>query len=105
MNMQIENVNVSLPKKQCPICNCEHFFSQRYSNAVCKNCCLKAVDEFGNSVKYYNTNICGGFESIHIIDNIIVKKQDHYCWIDEKKCYSDEARFGGIVIEIIPKVL
>ena len=100
--IKVENsTNATELKKECPICKCDQIFIPRYPNAVCNECCSKAIDEFGNSVKYRNIDECGGFESIHMICGKNVKKDDHICWIDGKKCYSTEARFGGIVTSII----
>lgn len=88
-------------KSSCAICKSEIFYSQRYPNAVCNNCREKTIDSSGNPVYHCNVDEQGGFESIHIIGENKIKKNDHDCWIDGIKCYSDEARFGGIIIQRI----
>ena len=36
---------------------------------------------------------------------LLLKKKEHECWVNNGtkniKCYADEARFGGIVIQIM----
>lgn len=101
--LELEKAKAAAPKTKCQICKSEQIYHQRYPNAVCNKCCSKAIDKFGNPVAYCNTGEWGGFESVHSVGNEIVRKEDHSCWINEIECYSDEARFGGIVIETINK--
>lgn len=39
----------------------------------------------------------GGFKAV--VDEIQEEGEDHICYIEGVKCWADEARFGGIVIE------
>ena len=48
-------------------------------------------------IDFYNEEITGGFYSV--VNN--VKGKIHECYVNNIKCYADEARFGGIVISII----
>lgn len=102
---------------KCGVCKTTKIpTSQRYPNLVCGECIKKAVDIDGNIVTYSNDNYSGGFISYHHVvnsnsnantipnDNVeIVQKNDHDCWINGYKCYANEARFGGIVIELLEK--
>ena len=63
---------------------------------ICHECVLLATTENGESIKFYNIDHSGGFLSI-VND---VKGEIHECLINNKKCYADEARFGGIVIQL-----
>ena len=89
--------------KICPICkNNLDYYTPRYPNMICGNCSetndVKDID--GNSVSYENESVMGGFISLHNINGKIIKRQDHNCWIGGIKCYADESRFGGIVIQV-----
>jgi len=76
---------------------------ERYPRMLCINCInstnIKDLD--GNNVYFENEDFSGGFISIHTIDNKQVIKKDHYCLINGIRCYADEARFGGIVIQAL----
>ena len=39
----------------------------------------------------------GGFKAV--VDETQEEGEDHICYIEGVKCWADEARFGGIVIE------
>ena len=85
----------------CPICK-DHldYFTNRYPNAICNKCSnCEISDGFGNIVSFANVDFSGGFVSLHKINNTIEKKEEHICWIKGIKCYANEARFGGIVIQ------
>jgi len=85
---------------KCPICDNTKEYSERYPNSVCNDCVSKALDKDGNVVKFYNTEMFGyGFMSIHYINNKKINREDHECYIDNIKCFAEEARFGGIVIQ------
>jgi len=97
---------------KCPICleTLTHF-CPRYPKAICSKCADSNIkDNDGNLVSFHNIYISGGFISKHTINNnynnsVIVEKKEHECWvnngIENIKCYADEARFGGIVIQIM----
>ena len=97
---------------KCPICleTLTHF-SPRYPKAICSKCAdSKIKDNDGNLVSFHNIDISGGFISKHTINNnynnsVIVEKKEHECWVNngkrDIKCYADEARFGGIVIQVM----
>ncbi len=90
--------------KVCKCCNnVITFQSERYPRIVCSQCSSldNIIDSDGNKVYFENESIFGGFISVHDIDNMLVKKSDHICYINNIKCYADEARFGGIVIQTI----
>jgi hypothetical protein len=82
------------------VCKKQFINITRYSKIICEKCYDKDIyDKEGNLVKFYNEGIGGGFISEHIINNKRVVKKEHECYINGIKCYADEARFGGIVIE------
>ena len=81
--------------KKCPICDNDMYFLERYPNMICNQCFDNTVTKDGLEIKFYNENITGGFYSL--VNN--KKGNIHECYINNKKCYADEARFGGIVIQ------
>ena len=87
---------------ECPICNTNMRRLIRYPLSICDTCCSKEnmKDISGNLVDFANTSIGGGFVSLHTIDGTIIQKEDHICFVKGVKCYAEEARFGGIVIQM-----
>jgi len=81
----------------CPTCTKQITLSQRYPDAVCSECYELTVTENGDKIMFGNESIFGGFMSI------VNDKEGtiHECYINGKKCYADEARFGGIVIQVV----
>lgn len=84
--------------QECPICAVEIEKSRRYPNCVCFDCSKRARDENGRLLKFHNIDLSGGFVGFYVDTN--EKYESRVCYIDDVKCYADEARFGGIVIEI-----
>jgi hypothetical protein len=99
------NINNIKVIHNCPICkDVLEYFTNRYPNAICNKCASsEIIDSFGNPVSFANVDCTGGFISFHKINNTIVKKEEHICWIKGFKCYANEMRFGGIVIQTIEK--
>lgn len=81
----------------CPICSTPVRHFTRYPRAVCNNCYGKACNAQGRKLSFFNTSISGGFEAI--VTETKEKYQSHTCYINGVKCWADEARFGGIVIQ------
>ena len=84
-------------QKSCPICNeiMKNYY-ERYPNMVCYKCSGKTLTDKGDKIEFYNVDGSGGFYSL--INNI--KDDIHECYIHKRKCYADEARFGGIVVQL-----
>ena len=90
-------------ENKCPLCfEVMNYYTSRYPKMICQNCANSdIIDNFGNKVTFVNIDIYGGFMSLHKIDDKVVQKQEHIRWIKDTKCYANEARFGGIVIQIV----
>lgn len=87
---------------KCPICENNMNYFARYPKAVCGDCVELTTDKTGNKVKFYNSDMLGsGFYSVHDIENKKIKKEDHECYINNIKCYAEEGRFGGIIIQLV----
>ena len=86
------------PSHPCPICSNPVRHRERYPLAVCQNCYNKACDAEGQKLVFFNLSMSGGFRAM-VVDTEKVYPS-HICYIENKKCWADEARFGGIVIQI-----
>jgi len=94
--------------QKCPLCLGRLLqFSPRYPKAICGKCAASDItDSDNNFVSFHNIDLTGGFISRHIINNDnVIEKAEHICWIhngkENIKCYANEARFGGIVIQVL----
>jgi hypothetical protein len=64
---------------------------EQYPQAVCPTCYDQACDAHGQTLRFFNVSMSGGFGAV-IADS-------HVCYIEGVACWADEARFGGIVIQ------
>ena len=85
-------------KQSCPICKTLVSPSERYRRYVCAECASRASDEQGRKLAFGNIDFGGGFQAAYADTG--EKREGHECFIDGVKCWADEARFGGIVIEV-----
>jgi hypothetical protein len=88
-----------MDKQYCPICSSSVEPNKRYPRYVCSACAAKASSPDGRLLEFGNTDIGGGFV-VAYADNG-AEYRSHDCYIDNIKCYANEARFGGIVIEVV----
>ena len=86
----------------CPICGGATKTLPRYPRRVCGTCAAKASDGSGRTLEFFNTSFGGGFIAYYADSNQTEIYPSHRCFIDGIRCYADEARFGGIVIEALP---
>ena len=76
-------------------------FNPRYPKAICEECSKNLKDDEGFNVSYFNSEMFGGFMSVHDVNRTKVEKQDQTCYCNVIKCYAEEARMGGIVIQTV----
>lgn len=81
----------------CPICSKSVEPNLRYPRYVCSECADKALSKDGRILTFFNLSIGGGFGAQYTDTG--EEYSSHDCYIDGVKCFADEARFGGIVIE------
>lgn len=74
-------------------------FNPRYPRAVCPHCAEKACDSQGRPLAFYNEGASGGFIAIFRESGQPYPSQE--CFINGARCYVEEARFGGIVIQVV----
>jgi hypothetical protein len=82
----------------CPICALRVPIVPRYPRALCARCSGESADETGRRLEFFNTSISGGFEARY--QDTGETRNGHTCYVRGKRCYADEARFGGIVVEL-----
>ncbi|GAB3643610.1 hypothetical protein GCM10027423_42470 [Spirosoma arcticum] len=81
----------------CPICGVGQPASPRYRHYVCGRCVDRAADEAGNRLLFYNYDMSGGLlvrraDTNETVDTTV-------CWIDGVRCFVQEGRFGGFVVQ------
>lgn len=85
--------------QHCPICQKKVTPDPRYPRSVCADCASRAQSADGRLLEFFNTDLSGGFVARY--RDTLETYRSHACWIDGVPCHADEARFGGIVIEVI----
>ena len=83
--------------QRCPICRKEQPVDPRYPNHLCEACVDRAVDESGRALRFSNVGMSGGFVASYADTGD--KRDSHVCYVDGVKCWADEARFGGVVVQ------
>ncbi len=84
----------------CPICAKLVKPDPRYPRYLCSACAAKAISRDGRPLKFSNEDASGGFIAVYA-DTDEPYDHGHECFVNGVKCYADEARFGGIVIETV----
>ncbi len=90
--------------KQCPICSKTIPLVPRYPHYVCQECASRATSADGRPLKFYNETPLGGGILAFYADTKEPYHPGHSnipCWIDGISCIAAEARFGGIVIQVL----
>lgn len=88
----------NIKKQHCPLCRDDVQYSERYPKYVCSNCAEKITDADGRNVNFFNLDLYGGIGGEYVDTGEAYNKQ--VCYIDGVKCYAEEGRFGGIVVQV-----
>lgn len=83
----------------CPICGEKVGHWERYPQQVCERCAAKASDAYGRRLCFSNRFFTGGIHAFYRDNGAEYRHQ--ICYIDGVKCFANEHRFGGIVIETV----
>lgn len=83
----------------CPVCGQKVEHNSRYPRYLCRVCANVATDKSGRLLEFGNTHFSGGFKATYADTGRI--RRSHICFIKGIRCWADEARFGGIVIQVI----
>jgi hypothetical protein len=84
----------------CPICGVSVALLPRYPRYVCAACAAKAVSLDGRPLRFFNLSLSGGYGAAYADTG--EPYDSSICYIDDVKCFADEARFGGMVIQAAP---
>lgn len=87
-----------MASQSCPICSADVSPNPRYPRYVCRTCAAKASSAEGRLLAFENASFWSGFAAYYADSG--VEYPSHECFIDGVRCRADEARFGGIVIEV-----
>lgn len=82
----------------CPLCHTALKAIARYPNNVCSNCAARGTDKEGRLMAFGNVDMTGGYIAKYRDTGEVYER--HGCYIEGIKCYANEAKFGGIVIEV-----
>jgi len=85
----------------CPICGEKVGHWERYPKQVCERCQTKASDAYGRRLQFSNEGFSGGFKAFYRDNGAEYHQQ--ICYIDGRKCFANEHRFGGVVVEVVKK--
>lgn len=83
----------------CPICGEKVARWERYPRQVCEYCASKASDAYGRRLCFSGEDSAGGFRAFYRDNGAEYRHQ--ICYIDGRKCFANEHRFGGIVVEVV----
>lgn len=84
---------------ECPICAAQMEHLERYPNQVCERCRSKTADAYGRRIRFTNDGLSGGLRASYLDNGEEYTRR--LCYIDGRKCFAVEHRFGGIVVEIV----
>ncbi|MBC8078543.1 MAG: hypothetical protein H7Y32_20865 [Chloroflexales bacterium] len=88
-----------MPAEQhCPICGVRVAVSERYPRYICAACAQRAQSADGRALRFWNVDMSGGFSGTYADTG--EPYAGHACFVDGVPCHADEARFGGIVIQV-----
>ena len=82
----------------CRICAASLEPHSHYPRYVCQACASRACSADGRPLTFANGGFDGGYVATYADTG--EPYNSHDCWIDGIACRADEARFGGIVIEV-----
>lgn len=96
-----DSIKRSEYKQYCVNCKKSTFYNARYPKYICGDCVELLTDMEGRKVEYFNTELLGhGCQGYYVGTEQREKYNSTICYIKDRKFYAEEARFGGIVIQL-----
>ena len=83
----------------CPVCGQEVKANPRYPRYLCGACVERASDANGQKLQFFQSNPDGRYAARYALSG--EDYPSHECLVDGMKCWADEARFGGIVVQTV----
>lgn len=84
----------------CPLCGQARPEFARYPQAVCSACAAKASSADGRPLRFENESLSGGLKASYADDGRSYASLE--CFIGGVPCRAEQARFGGVVIQVLP---
>ena len=86
---------------QCPVCEASIEFVARYPKYICRECKERTLSVDGRPLKFGNIDLSGGFWAKYADTD--EPYEGNRCFVDGVECEANEARFGGIVVQVYPR--
>jgi hypothetical protein len=83
----------------CPICGNEMKANPRYPRYLCQTCVQRATDEKNEQVQFFQATPDGRYAARYAATGN--DYLGHECFVDGVRCWADEVRFGGIVVQAV----
>jgi hypothetical protein len=95
---------VAVDLVNCPICGAEQPALPRYPDYLCRDCVSRASTQDGRRLVLVNTSPAGGFAARYADDQQLCEEVTvtHVVYVDGVRCWADEGRLGGIVVQPRP---
>lgn len=94
--------------RPCPRCGRPAVLTERYPRAVCDHCRERVTDSAGRRVTGFNTSMGGGRIAYYtdtldqpVSEECVEVSRTGRCLVDGHAAVMEEARFGGIVIQVV----
>lgn len=84
----------------CPLCGQARPEFARYPLAVCSACAAQASSADGRRLRFEKEGLSGGLKGSYAEDGGSYASPE--CFIGGVRCRAEEARFGGVVIQVVP---
>ncbi len=98
--------------QRCPNCRRPTIYHERYLHAVCDHCQSRATDRAGRRIIGFNTGFGGGMIAYYADtvehsdgsqrEECVETTRTGVCFVDGHPATMQEARFGGIVVQMTP---
>lgn len=83
----------------CPVCGVTLEASSRYPRRLCPSCSERTTDAHGRRVEFANRGLSGGVVGRYADDGASHASQ--ICYVDGRRCFAEETRLGGIIIQLM----
>ena len=87
-----------LQSQRCPICERNVTPYERYPRYLCDGCMLRVEDKDGRRLEFFNEDLAG-YGVIGRFSDTQEPYESRVCYVAGIRCLTEEARFGGIVIQ------
>ncbi len=89
-----------MEKQYCPVCSAGVTPFERYPRYLCPSCAEKVTSADGRRLEFDNVNPMGtGFVGRYADTG--EPYPGHECFVGSFRCHAEEARFGGIVVQVV----